>query len=73
MTANVRYQFILTYTTSPLQKANAVAAVRAASDDGALRVGEEHGLPITRFPLERTADAHRAVEAGTVGKVLIDL
>ncbi|MGH3705022.1 MAG: NADPH:quinone reductase, partial [Agromyces sp.] len=34
---------------------------------------EEAGLPITRFPLERTAEAHDAVEAGTVGKVLIDV
>ena len=26
-----------------------------------------------RFPLERTADAHRAVEDGVTGKVLIDV
>jgi NADPH2:quinone reductase len=26
-----------------------------------------------RFPLERTADAHDAVEGGAVGKVLIDV
>ena len=25
------------------------------------------------FPLERTAEAHAAVEAGAVGKVLIDV
>ena len=31
------------------------------------------GLPLTRFPLERAAEAHDAVEAGTVGKVLIDV
>ncbi len=30
-------------------------------------------LPLTRFPLERAAEAHDAVEAGTVGKVLIDV
>jgi NADPH2:quinone reductase len=36
-------------------------------------VGESAGLPLHRFPLERTADAHAAVEAGAVGKVLIDL
>jgi NADPH:quinone reductase-like Zn-dependent oxidoreductase len=46
-----------------------VAAVR----DAALPVGEEHGLPLVRFPLDRTADAHRAVEGGTVGKVLVDI
>jgi len=41
--------------------------------DGALRVGEEGGLPLHRLPLERTADAHAAVESGVVGKVLIDV
>ena len=41
--------------------------------DGALPVGAEHGLPITRFPLEQTAAAHDAVEGGVVGKVLIDV
>ncbi|MEU8607565.1 hypothetical protein AB0C29_06155, partial [Actinoplanes sp. NPDC048791] len=47
--------------------------VTAAVGDGVLPVGEEHGLPLVRFPLERTADAHRAVEQGTVGKVLVDV
>lgn len=73
MTKNIRYQFILTYTVTPDQKAAAVAGVSAALADGALRVGEEHGLPITRFPLEETARAHDAVQAGAVGKVLIDV
>jgi NADPH:quinone reductase-like Zn-dependent oxidoreductase len=31
------------------------------------------GLPQHHFPLERTADAHAEVEAGAVGKVLIDV
>lgn len=73
MAKNVRYQFILTYTVTPEQKADAVAAVAAALAAGSLRVGEEHGLPLTRFPLEQTAKAHDAVEQGTVGKVLIDV
>ena len=73
MGKNARLQFIMTYTTTPEQKANAVAAVSAALVDGALGVGEEHGLPLTRFPLEATADAHRAVESATVGKVLVDV
>ncbi|WP_437323593.1 hypothetical protein [Sorangium sp. So ce381] len=34
---------------------------------------EEHGLPLVRFPPDRTADAHRAVESGAVGKVLLDV
>lgn len=31
------------------------------------------GLPLHRFPLERAAAAHAAVESGVVGKVLIDV
>jgi NADPH2:quinone reductase len=73
MGKNLRWRFLLTYTAAEAEKAAAVAGVRAAVEAGALRVGEEAGLPITRFPLERTADAHAAVEAGTVGKVLIDV
>ena len=45
--------------------------VTAALD--ALPVGEAAGLPLHRFPLERTAEAHEAVENGAVGKVLIDV
>jgi NADPH2:quinone reductase len=73
MGKNARLQFILTYTVSEGQKHDAVAAVGAALADGALRVGEEHGLPLTRFPLAETAAAHDAVEAGAVGKVLLDI
>ncbi|NUT72286.1 NADPH:quinone reductase [Pseudarthrobacter sp. C4D7] len=73
MTGNVRYQFILTYTVTDGQKQHAVAAVADALADGALRVGEEHGLPLTRFTLARTPDAHDAVEQQTPGKVLIDV
>ena len=73
MTGNVRYQFVLVYTMPDLAKRRAVRDVSAAVSDGALAVGEEAGLPLHRFPLERTADAHAAVEAGAVGKVLIDV
>lgn len=73
MSKNLRWQFILTYTVAPAAKAAAVRAVSAAAADGALRVGAEHGLPITRFPLSETAAAHDAVENGAVGKVLIDV
>jgi NADPH:quinone reductase len=73
MTKNIRYQFILTYTVTDGQKADAVAAVSAALADGALRVGDEYGLPLLRFGLEDTAQAHDAVERGAVGKVLIDV
>ena len=73
MSKNLRYQFILTYTTDAAAKDAAVRAVAAAVADGALPIGAEHGLPIMRFPLERTAEAHDAVEGGAVGKVLIDV
>jgi NADPH2:quinone reductase len=70
---NIRYQFLLLYTVGEDALAVAAEDITAALRDGALKVGEEAGLPLTRFPLERTADAHAAVEADTVGKVLIDV
>ncbi|MEF2977429.1 NADPH:quinone reductase [Subtercola sp. YIM 133946] len=73
MTKNVRYQFILTYTTSEVQKSNAVAAVGEAAAAGALGVGDEFGLPLVRYLLSETGAAHRAVEDGVVGKMLIDV
>jgi NADPH2:quinone reductase len=73
MAKNARLQFMLTYVTSEAQKDAAIAAVSDALRDGALEIGAEHGLPITRFPLEQTAAAHDAVKDGVVGKVLIDV
>jgi NADPH2:quinone reductase len=73
MARNIRYQFVLVYTVPPAAKDQAVADVSAAVADGALNVGEAHGLPLHRFPLVETAAAHAAVERGVVGKVLIDL
>ncbi|GIU95668.1 MAG: NADPH:quinone reductase [Gaiellaceae bacterium] len=73
MLKNVTYRFVLVYTVPDESKEQAVADVSAALADGALPVGEEAGLPLHRFPLERTAAAHDAVEAGAVGKVLIDV
>ena len=70
---NTRLQFMVLFTAGPRVQAAAVEDVTAALHDGALPVGAEHGLPLARFPLARTADAHRAVEAGTVGKVLVDV
>ncbi|RKN45842.1 NADPH:quinone reductase [Streptomyces hoynatensis] len=70
---NTRLQFLVLYTAGPEARAAAVADVAAAVRDGALPVGEEHGLPLLRFPLDRTAEAHRAVEGGAVGKVLVDV
>jgi NADPH2:quinone reductase len=73
MGKNARLQFLMTYTTTPAQKAAAVRSVSAALAAGALGVGTDNGLPIIRFALEQTADAHRAVEDNAVGKVLIDV
>ena len=73
MQVNARYQFILGYFIPETLVAGALEDITAALRDGALPIGEHGGLPITRFPLARTADAHAAVEAGTVGRVLIDV
>jgi NADPH2:quinone reductase len=73
MSKNLVWRFLLTYTAPEDFKDAAVAGVTGALEAGALRIGEEAGLPVLRFPLARTADAHRAVEAGTTGKVLIDV
>lgn len=71
MGLNARLQFVLLYTVPPAALETGVQDVVAAID--ALPVGEAAGLPLHRFPLERTADAHDAVESGAVGKVLIDI
>ncbi|MGH3336946.1 MAG: NADPH:quinone reductase [Nocardioides sp.] len=70
---NMRFQFLILYTLHD-------DLVRAATDDvtaaiavGALRVGEEAGLPLHHFPLEDLAAAHDTVEGGAVGKVLLDV
>ena len=73
MALNARIQFVLLYTVGEAGLQAAAEDVGAAAAAGVLAVGEEHGLPLTRFPLAETAAAHDAVEAGTVGKVLIDL
>ena len=73
MVLNTRFQFLILYTAGPEVRAAAVEDVAAAVRDSALPVGEKHGLPLVRFPLSRTADAHREVENGTVGKVLVDI
>ncbi len=73
MGRNVRYQFVLVYTVPPEAKDAAVEDVSAAVAGDALSVGVEAGLPLHRFPLAETAAAHAAVEAGVVGKILIDV
>jgi NADPH2:quinone reductase len=73
MAPNARWQFVLIYTAPAEAKARAVDDVAAAVAAGAVRVGEEVGLPLHHFPLEDAAGAHAAVEASVVGKVLLDV
>jgi NADPH:quinone reductase len=73
MARNLRWQGVLVYTVPAPAKDEAVADVAAAVADGAMEVGEHHGLPLHRFPLARTGDAHDAVQTGAVGKVVIDV
>jgi NADPH2:quinone reductase len=73
MAANLRWQGVVVYTVPEAAKAYAVADVTAAVADGALRAGEEAGLPLHRFVLEKTLDAHAAVQNNAVGKVIIEV
>jgi len=73
MGPNARWQFVLVYTEPERAKVLAIEDVATAVADGAVRVGEDAGLPLHVFPLAETAAAHQAVEDGAVGKVLIDV
>lgn len=70
---NARFQWVLLYTVGEAALRVAADDVAAAVADGGFGVGEEHGLPLHHYPLERTAEAHAAVEDGAVGKVLLDV
>jgi NADPH:quinone reductase len=73
MIKNLRYQFVLLYTVGEAALMAAVEDITLALADGALPVGENAGLPLHRFPLAKTPDAHQAVQDGALGKVLIDV
>jgi NADPH2:quinone reductase len=73
MSINARYQFLLLYTIGDEALSASADDITAALQDGVLPVGDDAGLPLTRFALEDTAAAHDAVEQDTVGKVLIDV
>jgi NADPH:quinone reductase len=68
---NTRYQFVLLYTLGWDRIAAAAADINQAIEDGALRVGEQAGLPLHHYRLEEAAAAHAAVQSWAVGKVLI--
>jgi len=70
---NLRYQFILLYSLGADLLQAAAEDVSAAVAAGALRVGDDAGVPLHHFALDDAAGAHQAVEDGAVGKVLIDL
>jgi NADPH2:quinone reductase len=73
MMKNLRYQFVLLYTVGDAALTAAVEDITLALVDDALPLGDKAGLPLHRFPLANTADAHQAVQDGAVGKVLIDV
>lgn len=68
MTANVALRFVLLYGVPAEANDEAAAGITAALADGALSA-----LPITRFLLNDIAAAQDAVEARTVGKVVVEI
>jgi NADPH2:quinone reductase len=68
MLANAVVRFMLLYGITDPELEDAVGDVSAALAEGALSA-----LQLHRFRLEEIADAHRAVEEGVVGKVIIDI
>ncbi|MEP6666960.1 MAG: NADPH:quinone reductase, partial [Nocardioidaceae bacterium] len=73
MVHNARWRFVLVYNAPASWRARALEDVSAAVLGGAAKAGDEAGLPLHHYTLEQAADAHAAVENGTVGKVLIDV
>jgi NADPH2:quinone reductase len=68
MTGNVTIRYVLVYGLTPAMLDAAVVAI-----GDALAAGELRGLPERHFALEDIAQAHDAVEAGAVGKVIVDI
>lgn len=68
MSANVTLRFVLLYGVPVEALQAAVDQITSALGDGALS-----GLPVHRFALDDIAAAHEAVEAGVMGKVLVDI
>jgi NADPH:quinone reductase len=66
MTANVTLRFILLYGVPAAALDQAAADITRAMQATALTE-----LPVTRFPLDQVVAAQQAVEAGTIGKVLV--
>lgn len=68
MTLNASFRFFLVYNLTPEQ-------LRLATDDitSALEAGRIEPLPTTVLPLSDAVRAHELVEAGTLGRVLLDV
>ena len=68
MNANATLRFVLLYGVPREELMHAVDDINGAIVAGALTE-----LPVHRFSLDDVAAAHEAVEAGIVGKVLVDI
>jgi NADPH2:quinone reductase len=68
MSANVVLRFVMLYGIPRPELEASAREVTRALYDGALTP-----LPVHRFPLDQVAAAQDAVEAGSVGKVLVDV
>jgi len=68
MNANVSIRFMLLYSVPADALDQAAADIEAALAADALTA-----LPVTTFPLDEVARAHEAVEAGAVGKVVLEI
>ena len=69
MTLNLLVRYLLLYFLTPEQMAAAFADIQRALNDGRIR---QH-LPVRVMKLEEIAAAQDLVEAGTYGRILIDL
>ncbi len=69
MWLNVTVGFVIIYTLRRAHLDAAASAVADALEDGALGIGDEHGLPVHTYDLNDIVAAHQAVEDGVVGKV----
>ncbi len=68
MGANLVMRFVLLYGVPRPALEDAAAAVHRALVENALSA-----LPVVRFPLERCAEAHEAVQSGATGKVVLEI
>jgi NADPH2:quinone reductase len=68
MSRNLTLRFMMIYTVPPAALRTAVEEVNAA-----VTAGDLTELPVIRYGLDRIAEAHRTVEDGATGKVVVEL